>query len=152
LSSLTDRWDATSDAIASGVFDPVGSNYTTFLPSALSPGGGGLNPSVSGKAASSVGTASTSPFDFKAGLNGGEFNYLTDAGKASGATPNVNEAVSGAIGAAGASSGSASSSGAAIKEILLRVTVIVLGFIFVATGLAMFKGPAIIPGLPKLPR
>ena len=97
------------------------------------PGTGGVVPSSSGSILSSVGNAALAPLAFGAGLLG-----FSDPSSALSSLTGTNTAT--------ASNGTSSNTGsggsdykALISDFFLRGTIIILGFIFVAVGLSMFK-------------
>ena len=152
MADFSTQWHAVTKALSSGEFDPQGANnsyaYTQgFQAPSLTPQGQNLSwnnlqmPSLSGIDASSF-TGKSSGSIAGAGATGNvasngapTFALGTPSNAQAGAQPQ-------------ASSGIASGS---IADYFLRFVIIVLGFIFVAVGLNMFR-PGIVPNPAKLVR
>jgi len=140
-----DRWKAATDAMISGVFDPQGMNW--FDPSGL----GATNNLASN-------------FDnIRAGLGTTSFQKPAAKGSANSLGGNIaNEAVTMAVAVAAPEVAAAKIQTASDQKIELgfwdqisnyfgRGIIIVLGFIFVAVGLSMFKIIPMPPIIPKVP-
>lgn len=119
--SLSQDFGDVQSAISSGTFDPTGQNYTTF--------GAPTFPTLPKL---DMGTAAT----------------IASAGAAAAAGDPL-PAIAAVAGSAASGSGSSASGdttgvAATAGNILIRAAVIVLGFIFVAAGLVMFRSPIVV--------
>lgn len=129
--SLLDRFGAVSDAIGSGTFDPAGSNYTSFN---FGTSSGDLPalptlPSLFAPSATSAGNKVVSA--------GG-------AGESTGVSPTAATAVTSATAAQPVNASTQEVKSGSIADYFLRAVIIILGFIFVAIGLNMFR-PGLVP-------
>jgi len=139
MTNLLDRFGAVSDALSSGQFDAVGSNSTTFN---YGTGSGDLLstpfpalPAISSAFAPSATSAGNVVTSMGGATTGGN---IPGAGSV---------AINGTASApSNAQAGIASTSNAAssVKDYFLRAVIIILGFIFVAVGLNMFR-PGLVP-------
>lgn len=137
MSSLLDRFNDVSSAISSGEFDTVGSNSTTFN---YGTGSGDLTSPFPALPAitSTFAPSATSPGNVVASSGG-----TTTGGATTGAGT---IAINGTASAPSNAQAGVASSGAAstLKDYFLRAVIIILGFVFVAVGLNMFR-PGTIP-------
>src|SRR5216684_5378924 len=123
--TLQDEFQATQDAISSGAFDPQGSNYTTFGGTPYS--SGDFWPSNIG---SSYGSAASSA------------NIGSTSSRTIGTPQGTNASTTRTplqVGTIYPSGYTSDGVGGTVADYFARAVIIVLGFIFVAVGLMMFR-------------
>ena len=120
-------------AIANGTFDPVGLNYTSFMPPQLP----GL-PQMSG----------TTLGNSNSGTISSATKAINDAAASMGVSPASNFPAAIAAGTPSTpTAGASKNSGSIIASYFTRAVIIILGFIFVGAGLVMFKPvQGVVPG------